>query len=88
MDCFFGCGDAVLGVNPVNESVETTGAILRALDRLITSNAIPTQACCLAHITTQLAAMEQGAPVDLLFQSVAGTEGGDGQLRGEPGLAA
>ena len=70
----FGCGDAVLGVNPVGESVETTAAILRALDRLIESNAIPTQACCLAHITTQLAAMEQGAPVDLLFQSVAGTE--------------
>ena len=71
----YGCGDAVLGVNPVNESVATTGAILRALDRLIESNAIPTQACCLAHITTQLAALEQGAPVDLLFQSVAGTEG-------------
>ena len=70
----FGCGDAVLGVNPVGESVETTAAILRALDRLIESNAIPTQACCLAHITTQLAAMERGAPVDLLFQSVAGTE--------------
>ncbi len=70
----YGCGDAVLGVNPVGESVETTGAILRALDRLIESNAIPTQACCLAHITTQLAAMDRGAPVDLLFQSVAGTE--------------
>ncbi len=71
----FGCGDAVLGVNPVGESIETTVAILRALDRLIESNAIPTQACCLAHITTQLHAMERGAPVDLLFQSVAGTEG-------------
>jgi ethanolamine ammonia-lyase large subunit len=70
----FGCGDAVIGVNPVGESVEATVAILRALDRLIESNAIPTQACCLAHITTQLAAMERGAPVDLLFQSVAGTE--------------
>ena len=70
----FGCGDAVLGVNPVGESVETTAAILRALDRLIEAHAIPTQACCLAHITTQLAAMGRGAPVDLLFQSVAGTE--------------
>ena len=70
----FGCGDAVIGVNPVGESVETTAAILHALDRLIDSNAIPTQACCLAHITTQLAAIERGAPVDLLFQSVAGTE--------------
>ncbi len=71
----FGCGDAVLGVNPVGESIETTVAILRALDQLIESNAIPTQACCLAHITTQLEAMDRGAPVDLLFQSVAGTEG-------------
>jgi ethanolamine ammonia-lyase large subunit len=70
----FGCGDAVIGVNPVSESVETTAAILRVLDRLIEAHQIPTQACCLAHITTQLQAMEQGAPVDLLFQSVAGTE--------------
>src|SRR5207237_1938636 len=45
----FGCGDAVLGVNPAGESVATTAAILRALDRLIESHAIPTQACCLAH---------------------------------------
>jgi ethanolamine ammonia-lyase large subunit len=70
----FGCGDAVIGVNPVSESVEATAAILRLLDRLIESYEIPTQACCLAHITTQLQAMERGAPVDLLFQSVAGTE--------------
>jgi ethanolamine ammonia-lyase large subunit len=70
----FGCGDAVLGVNPVGESVENTTAILHALDRLIGAHAIPTQACSLAHITTQLAAMDRGAPVDLLFQSVAGTE--------------
>jgi ethanolamine ammonia-lyase large subunit len=70
----FGCGDAVLGVNPAAESVETTAAILHALDRLIAALAIPTQACCLAHITTQLAALDRGAPVDLLFQSVAGTE--------------
>jgi ethanolamine ammonia-lyase large subunit len=69
----FGCGDAVIGVNPVGESVESCSAILRALDRLIESNQIPTQACCLAHLTTQLEAMERGAPVDLLFQSVAGT---------------
>lgn len=69
-----GSGDAVIGVNPVSESVEMTAAILRALDRLIEAYAIPTQACCLAHISTQLAAMERGAPVDLLFQSVAGTE--------------
>ncbi|MFO0824398.1 MAG: ethanolamine ammonia-lyase subunit EutB [Gemmataceae bacterium] len=70
----FGCGDAVIGVNPATDSVETVTAVLRILDRLIESANIPTQACCLAHITTQLAALEHGAPVDLLFQSVAGTQ--------------
>ncbi len=70
----YGCGDAVIGVNPAAESVETCGGILRALDRLISAYRVPTQACCLAHITTQLACLERGAPVDLLFQSVAGTE--------------
>jgi ethanolamine ammonia-lyase large subunit len=70
----YGCGDAVLGVNPAADSVEVSTLILRALDHLIEALAIPTQACCLAHITTQLACLELGAPVDLLFQSVAGTE--------------
>src|SRR5690349_10009109 len=70
----YGCGDAVIGVNPTTDSVETTVAILGALDRLITVYNVPTQSCCLAHITTQLAAMERGARVDLLFQSIAGTE--------------
>ncbi len=70
----FGCGDAVLGVNPATDSVETVCAILAGLDRLITHFGIPTQACCLAHITTQLACLERGLPIDLLFQSVAGTE--------------
>lgn len=68
-----GSGDAVIGVNPATESVQTVGSILSTLDRLITNAAIPTQSCCLAHVTTQLAAMEKGAPVDLLFQSIAGT---------------
>ncbi len=70
----YGCGDAVIGVNPASDTVEQTAAILRALNRLIEAYAIPTQACCLAHISTQLKAMEGGAPVDLLFQSVAGTQ--------------
>jgi ethanolamine ammonia-lyase large subunit len=69
-----GCGDAVIGVNPATDSVQTVSAILHALQRLISAYNIPTQACCLAHISTQLAAMEQGAPVDLLFQSIAGTQ--------------
>jgi ethanolamine ammonia-lyase large subunit len=70
----FGCGDAVIGVNPATESVDTVAAVLHALDRLITASGAPTQACVLAHITTQLKALDRGAPVDLLFQSVAGTE--------------
>ena len=70
----FGCGDAVIGVNPASESVDSVAAILRALGGLIERWRIPTQACCLAHVTTQLAALERGAPIDLLFQSVAGTE--------------
>ena len=70
----FGCGDAVIGVNPATESVDAVESILRGLDRLIDAFAIPTQACCLAHITTQLACLDRGAPVDLLFQSVAGTQ--------------
>ncbi len=70
----YGCGDAVIGVNPASDSVETTDAILHALDRLIDAYAAPTQACCLAHITTQLEALRRGAPVDLLFQSIAGTQ--------------
>jgi len=70
----FGCGDAVIGVNPATESVETVTNILFGLNRLIGAYRIPTQACCLAHISTQLASLERGAPVDLLFQSIAGTE--------------
>ena len=70
----YGCGDAVIGVNPATDSVATVITILRALDRLITAFAIPTQACCLAHITTLLSCLDQGAPIDLLFQSVAGTQ--------------
>src|SRR3954469_17098006 len=70
----FGCGDAVIGVNPATDSVETVSAILRALDHLLEAWNIPTQACCLAHITTQLECLDRGVPVDLLFQSIAGTQ--------------
>jgi ethanolamine ammonia-lyase large subunit len=70
----YGCGDAVIGVNPATDSVGTVRSILDGIARLIESYQIPTQSCCLAHITTQLAALKVGAPVDLLFQSVAGTE--------------
>src|ERR1700726_2949257 len=70
----YGCGDAVIGVNPASDSIETVAAILHGLGRLVDAYKVPTQTCCLAHITTQLAAMERGAPVDLLFQSIGGTE--------------
>ncbi|HLW52085.1 MAG TPA: ethanolamine ammonia-lyase subunit EutB [Candidatus Angelobacter sp.] len=70
----YGCGDAVIGVNPATDSVETVSTILHALSRLMEAYRIPTQSCCLAHISTQLAALDRGAPVDLLFQSVAGTQ--------------
>jgi len=70
----YGCGDAVIGVNPATDSVATVNSILLALNRLVETYEIPTQTCCLAHITTQLAALKIGAPIDLLFQSVAGTE--------------
>jgi ethanolamine ammonia-lyase large subunit len=70
----YGCGDAVIGVNPASDSVETVASILNALARLVETYHAPTQTCCLSHITTQLAALKRGAPVDLLFQSVAGTE--------------
>lgn len=69
-----GCGDAVIGVNPAAESVESVAAIEHVLHRLIETLDVPTQSCCLAHISTQLAALDRGAPVDLLFQSIAGTQ--------------
>src|SRR5579864_1141445 len=70
----YGCGDAVIGVNPASDSVDAVRAILNGLARLVKAYKVPTQTCCLAHITTQLSAMDRGAPVDLLFQSIGGTE--------------
>ncbi len=69
-----GSGDAVIGINPAADDVARTGELLRLIDALREKYAIPTQSCVLAHVTTQMAAMEQGAPVDLVFQSIAGTE--------------
>src|SRR5215469_14458250 len=70
----YGCGDAVIGVNPATDSAEVVATILSGLSRLVEIYKIPTQTCCLAHVTTQLAAMNEGSPIDLLFQSIAGTE--------------
>lgn len=69
-----GAGDALLGVNPAAGTVETTTAILRHLDRIRRATGAPTQICCLSHIKVQLACLDQGAPVEILFQSLAGTE--------------
>ncbi|ADW70561.1 ethanolamine ammonia-lyase subunit EutB [Granulicella tundricola] len=69
-----GSGDAVIGINPAADDVGSTGRLLRLIDAVRTRYAIPTQSCVLAHVTTQMAALEQGAPVDLMFQSIAGTE--------------
>jgi ethanolamine ammonia-lyase large subunit len=81
-----GCGDAVIGVNPASEAVGVVAGVLRALDRLVDFCSVPTQTCCLAHVTTQLAALEQGAPVDLLFQSLAGTQAANGSFGVNLGL--
>jgi len=70
----YGCGDAVIGINPATDSVPAVETLLRMLDELICRYEIPTQSCILAHVTTQLAALKNGAPVDLVFQSIAGTE--------------
>jgi ethanolamine ammonia-lyase large subunit len=70
----YGNGDAVIGVNPVADYTDGVEALLRMLDRLREHFQIPTQTCVLAHVTTQMEALERGAPVDLVFQSIAGTE--------------
>jgi ethanolamine ammonia-lyase large subunit len=70
-----GAGDAVIGVNPATDNVEAVLRILDMLDRLRIAYDIPTQSCVLAHVTTTMRAMDLGAPVDLVFQSIGGTEG-------------
>ncbi len=70
----YGCGDAVIGINPATDSVPAVETLLRLLDELIHRYEIPTQSCILAHVTTALQCMARGAPVDLVFQSIAGTE--------------
>jgi ethanolamine ammonia-lyase large subunit len=69
-----GSGDAVIGINPVSDSPRTVVELLQLIDHARTRFAIPTQSCVLAHVTTQMEAMKLGAPVDLVFQSIAGTE--------------
>jgi ethanolamine ammonia-lyase large subunit len=70
----YGIGDAVIGINPVDDSVESVKRLLHATHDFIQEWKIPTQNCVLAHVTTQMKAIEQGAPADMIFQSIAGTE--------------
>jgi ethanolamine ammonia-lyase large subunit len=70
----YGIGDAVIGINPVDDSVESVKRLLQATHDFIQDWNIPTQNCVLAHVTTQMKAIEQGAPADMIFQSIAGTE--------------
>jgi ethanolamine ammonia-lyase large subunit len=70
----YGNGDAVIGINPASDSVNGICELLKMLDAVIQRYDIPTQACVLTHVTTSIAAIERGAPVDLVFQSIAGSE--------------
>ena len=70
----YGAGDALIGVNPCIDTVENASALLHLTHDVIARWRIPTQNCVLAHVTTQMRALEAGAPVDILFQSLAGTE--------------
>jgi ethanolamine ammonia-lyase large subunit len=70
----YASGDACIGINPATDNLTTTQALLHLLRELIDEYEIPTQSCVLSHVTTTLKCIEQGAPVDLVFQSIAGTE--------------
>jgi ethanolamine ammonia-lyase large subunit len=70
----YGCGDAVIGVNPAGDGLAAFLPLWRMMDELIRRFRIPTQSCVLTHVTTQIEAIERGAPVDLVFQSIGGTQ--------------
>ena len=70
----YGCGDAVIGINPATDNVQSAIALMTLVDRIRQTYRIPTQSCVLTHVTNQIEAMRRGAPVDLVFQSIAGTE--------------
>ncbi len=71
---FYGAGDAVIGVNPASDSLSVLKELWRMLDDVIQRFEIPTQSCVLTHVTSQIRAIESGVPLDLVFQSIAGTE--------------
>ncbi len=70
----YGCGDAVIGVNPASDSLPAIVTLLTMIDEFRERFEVPTQSCVLTHVTNTIAAIERGAPVDLVFQSIAGTE--------------
>jgi len=70
----YGCGDAVVGINPASDSVATLSSLVSLLAEVIERYEIPTQSCVLTHVTNTLRMIEAGVPVDLVFQSVAGTQ--------------
>ncbi|SAL09513.1 ethanolamine ammonia lyase large subunit [Caballeronia peredens] len=70
----YGCGDAMIGINPASDSPQAIGKLLAMMDAFRERYDVPTQTCVLTHVTNTLAAIEQGAPVDLVFQSIAGTQ--------------
>ncbi|MBB5190952.1 ethanolamine ammonia-lyase large subunit [Silvimonas terrae] len=70
----YGCGDAVFGINPATDNVPQVMNLVSMMDQIISRYQIPTQSCVLTHVTNTIAAIERGAPVDLVFQSIAGTQ--------------
>ncbi|WP_020157208.1 ethanolamine ammonia-lyase subunit EutB [Methylobacter marinus] len=70
----YGSGDAVIGINPATDHLDNVHTLLNLLDEIISRHEIPTQSCVLSHVTTSMELMRRGAPVDLVFQSIAGTE--------------
>ena len=73
----YGCGDALIGLNPVNDTVHSLSEVLRRFDEVKNEWEIPTQICVLGHITTQIEAVRNGAPTDMIFQSIAGSQKGN-----------
>ncbi|MGH2242494.1 ethanolamine ammonia-lyase subunit EutB, partial [Enterococcus faecalis] len=73
----YGAGDALIGLNPVDDSTESVKRILNKFEEFPSEWEIPTQTCVLAHVTTQMEAMRQDAPTGLVFQSIAGSEKGN-----------
>lgn len=73
----YGCGDALLGLNPVNDTISSLSEVLKRFDEVKREFEIPTQICVLGHITTQIEAVKRGAPCDMIFQSIAGSQKGN-----------